>query len=125
MSNERCMIVGFNIGRPLDHSLFAPDLMPIYGPCHSRKSINRALISHKRGPKQEREEEKRRKEFLLDSRRTTAESRRTTAGPPQESRRTTAGPPQEPRRTTTKPRRTTTLRPDVHPRRPAKDPTSC
>ncbi|KAI0502017.1 hypothetical protein KFK09_016962 [Dendrobium nobile] len=94
MPNERCTLVGFNIGRPFNHSLFAPDLAPIYGPCHSRKSINRALILHKREiqARERRREEK--EEFLLDSRRTTAEPRRTTAGPPQESRRTTAGPPQ-------------------------------
>ena len=71
MSNERCIIVGFNIGRPLDHSLFAPDLTPIYGSCHSRKSINRALILHQKGGREEREgEEKGEKEIphLLDHR---------------------------------------------------------
>ncbi|PKU83812.1 hypothetical protein MA16_Dca010905 [Dendrobium catenatum] len=53
MSDERCTIKGFNINRPFDHSLFAHDLTSIYKLCHSKKSINRPLISHERGPKQE------------------------------------------------------------------------
>ncbi|PKU79927.1 hypothetical protein MA16_Dca025406 [Dendrobium catenatum] len=63
MSDEWCTIKGFNISRPFDHSLFAPDLTPIYKLWHSRKSIKRALISHERGLKQrgkQEEEEKRR-----------------------------------------------------------------
>ncbi|PKU62333.1 hypothetical protein MA16_Dca028436 [Dendrobium catenatum] len=61
MSNERCTIEGFNIGRPFDHSLFAPDLTPIYKPCHSRKIINRALILHN-GKRSKREKKRRRRE---------------------------------------------------------------
>ncbi|PKU63852.1 hypothetical protein MA16_Dca010770 [Dendrobium catenatum] len=69
MSNERCTIDGFNINRPLDHSLFAPDLTPIYKPCHSRKTINRALIFHKRtqGRTERRREEKKGKGRIISS----------------------------------------------------------
>ncbi|KAI0496904.1 hypothetical protein KFK09_023230 [Dendrobium nobile] len=62
MSNERCMIVGFNIGRPFDHSLFASVLTTIYELCHSRKTINRALILHKGDSSEEREEEEKKEE---------------------------------------------------------------
>ncbi|KAI0513568.1 hypothetical protein KFK09_009593 [Dendrobium nobile] len=61
MTDERCMIKGFNISRPFDHSLFAPDLTPIYKPCHFRKTINRPLISHKSELKQGEEEKKKRR----------------------------------------------------------------
>ncbi|PKU80213.1 hypothetical protein MA16_Dca005744 [Dendrobium catenatum] len=57
MSDERCTIKGFNINSPFDHSLLAPDLTPIYELCHSRKSINRPLISHERGTQARRREE--------------------------------------------------------------------
>ncbi|KAI0504938.1 hypothetical protein KFK09_015895 [Dendrobium nobile] len=87
--------------------------MPIYELCHSKKSINRALILHKRGSKQEEEKRrKRRKKLLLDHRRnlarppqlagTSPNHRRSLAGPPPEL----AGPPPELRCTTTS-------RPDV------------
>ncbi|PKU82432.1 hypothetical protein MA16_Dca005437 [Dendrobium catenatum] len=69
------MIKGSNIGRPFEHSPFTLDLSPIYGPCHSRKSINRPLISLERRIEARREEEKRRKKLLLDH-------RQTFAGPP-------------------------------------------
>ncbi|KAL0923481.1 hypothetical protein M5K25_007540 [Dendrobium thyrsiflorum] len=36
-----------------NHSPFALDFSHIYKPCHSRKSINRALILHEKGPKLE------------------------------------------------------------------------
>ncbi|PKU71760.1 hypothetical protein MA16_Dca008289 [Dendrobium catenatum] len=62
MFDERCTIKGFNISRPFDHSLFSPDLTPIYELCQSRKSINRPLISLERGPKQEEEKKKRSRE---------------------------------------------------------------
>ncbi|PKU60660.1 hypothetical protein MA16_Dca020433 [Dendrobium catenatum] len=52
---------GFIINRPFDHSLFAHDLTPIYKLCHSIKSINRPLISHERGPKQEEVKKKMRR----------------------------------------------------------------
>ncbi|KAI0489431.1 hypothetical protein KFK09_029274 [Dendrobium nobile] len=126
MSNERCMIVGFNIGRPLDHSLFAPNLMPFYGPCHSRKSINRALISHKRGIQaRERRREEKGKEKEGAPPQQPSDHRQHLAGPPPDHRRNLAGPPQEPRWTTAEPRRTTTLRPDVQSLRSTEDPTSC
>ncbi|KAL0922450.1 hypothetical protein M5K25_006438 [Dendrobium thyrsiflorum] len=37
-----------------NHSLFTLDLLPIYKLCHSRKSINRALILLEKGPKPDR-----------------------------------------------------------------------
>ncbi|PKU59023.1 hypothetical protein MA16_Dca029091 [Dendrobium catenatum] len=61
MANEQYTIVGFNIGRPFDHSLFAPDLTAIYKLCHSRKIINRALILYKGDSSEEREEEEKKK----------------------------------------------------------------
>ncbi|PKU63094.1 hypothetical protein MA16_Dca024523 [Dendrobium catenatum] len=61
MSDERCTIKGFNISRPFDHSLFDRDLTPIYELCHSRKTINRPLISHERGLKQEEKKNNRRR----------------------------------------------------------------
>ncbi|PKU75306.1 hypothetical protein MA16_Dca022109 [Dendrobium catenatum] len=64
MSDERCTIKGFNISRPFNRSLFDPDLTPIYELCHSRKTINRALILHKR----RREEKKEENQLLLDHR---------------------------------------------------------
>ncbi|KAL0926388.1 hypothetical protein M5K25_002613 [Dendrobium thyrsiflorum] len=39
-----------------NHSKNTLDLSLIYWPCHSHKTINKPLISHKRGPKQGREE---------------------------------------------------------------------
>ncbi|PKU60368.1 hypothetical protein MA16_Dca027681 [Dendrobium catenatum] len=108
MSNERCTIVGFDIGRPFDHSLFAPDLTPIYELCHSRKSINRALILHKRGGGvqarskkrrgEEKEEEKEEKEEAPP--RPPPEPCRTTVGASPDHRQSLAGPPSELRRTT-------------------------
>ncbi|PKU74692.1 hypothetical protein MA16_Dca004883 [Dendrobium catenatum] len=86
MSNERCLIVGFDIGRPFNHSLFAPDLTPIYELCHSRKSKNRALILHKGGGRQARREG--RGEGRISS--------STTAGTSPDHRRSLAGPPPEP-----------------------------
>ncbi|PKU74873.1 hypothetical protein MA16_Dca005064 [Dendrobium catenatum] len=59
MSNKWCTIEGFNIGRPFNHSLFAPDLTPIYMLCHSRKTINRALILHKGDSSEKREKRSR------------------------------------------------------------------
>ncbi|PKU69913.1 hypothetical protein MA16_Dca026528 [Dendrobium catenatum] len=69
MSDEWCTIKGFNISRPFNHSLFAADLTFIYKLCHSRKSINRALISHKRGPKRgdPRRKKRRRREWEGES----------------------------------------------------------
>ncbi|PKU59618.1 hypothetical protein MA16_Dca028694 [Dendrobium catenatum] len=103
MSNERYTIVGFDISHPFNHSLFAPDLTPIYELCHSRKSINRTLILHKRGSKQE-ERKKRRKKLLLDRRQNIAgppqEPHRTTVGTSPDHRQNLAGPPPELRRTT-------------------------
>ncbi|KAI0512319.1 hypothetical protein KFK09_012958 [Dendrobium nobile] len=122
---------GFNIGRPFDHSLFAPDLTPIYELCHSRKSINRALILHKRGPKQE---EKKRREGISSSSNaagTSPDHRRNIAGPPQEPRRTTAGTSPDHRRSLAglppELRCTTTSRPDVlfKARHSAQVPTFC
>ncbi|PKU80589.1 hypothetical protein MA16_Dca011713 [Dendrobium catenatum] len=57
-----------------NYSQFAHDLTPIYGLCHSRKTINRALILHKGDSSEEREEEdKGEKEnpLLLDHRRSS------------------------------------------------------
>ncbi|PKU67489.1 hypothetical protein MA16_Dca016213 [Dendrobium catenatum] len=73
MSNERYTIEGFDINRPFDHSLFAPDLTPISKPCHSRKTINRALILHKTTKKSEKRREKGEREnhLLLDHRRSS------------------------------------------------------
>ncbi|PKU80271.1 hypothetical protein MA16_Dca005802 [Dendrobium catenatum] len=62
MSDERCTIKGFNINRPFDHSQFAHDLTPIYKICHSKKSINRPLISNERRPKQKGENKRRSEE---------------------------------------------------------------
>ncbi|PKU86299.1 Ultraviolet-B receptor UVR8 [Dendrobium catenatum] len=45
-----------------NHSLFSHDLTPIYKPCHSRKTINRALILHKGDSSEEREEEEKKEE---------------------------------------------------------------
>ncbi|KAI0493043.1 hypothetical protein KFK09_027319 [Dendrobium nobile] len=100
MSNERCTIVGFNIGRPFDHSLFALDLTPIYGPCHSRKSINRALILHKRRRLSKREKKRREGEREGRNSSSTAAGpppnhRRNLVGPPPDHRRNLAGPPQD------------------------------
>ncbi|PKU74951.1 hypothetical protein MA16_Dca021190 [Dendrobium catenatum] len=69
MSNERCTIEGFNINRSFDHSLFVPDLTPIYKPCHYRKTTNRALILHKRTQvrKERRREEKNGKGRIISS----------------------------------------------------------
>ncbi|PKU80775.1 hypothetical protein MA16_Dca014613 [Dendrobium catenatum] len=69
MSNKRCTIEGFNINRPFDHSLFAPDLTPIYKPCNSRKTIYRALILHKRTQvrRKRRREEKKGKGRIISS----------------------------------------------------------
>ncbi|PKU62459.1 hypothetical protein MA16_Dca022547 [Dendrobium catenatum] len=69
MSNKRCTIEGFNINRPFDHSLFAPDLTPIYKSCHSRKTINRAIIFHKRTQvrRERRSEEKKGKGRIISS----------------------------------------------------------
>ncbi|PKU76121.1 hypothetical protein MA16_Dca019211 [Dendrobium catenatum] len=56
--------------------------MPIYGLCHSRKTINRALILHQGGSSEEREEEEKEKEkgekeipHLLDHRRRSSSCR--------------------------------------------------
>ncbi|KAI0510161.1 hypothetical protein KFK09_010761 [Dendrobium nobile] len=100
MSNERCTIVGFNIGRPFDHSLFAPDLTPIYRPCHSRKSINRALISHKRETQARREGRGEGGSSSSTAAGPPSDHRRSTAGPPPDRCRNLAGPPPKPRRTT-------------------------
>ncbi|PKU79342.1 hypothetical protein MA16_Dca000687 [Dendrobium catenatum] len=83
MSNERCTIKGFNIGHPFGHSLFAPDLTPIYKLCHSRKSINRPLIPHEKGRRKPREkkEEKEESSSRLAPPRTT-KGRRSAAAPP-------------------------------------------
>ncbi|PKU65931.1 hypothetical protein MA16_Dca009005 [Dendrobium catenatum] len=69
MSNEWCTIVGFNIDRPFDHSLFAPDLTHIYKSCHSKKTINRDIILHKRTQVrgERRREEKKRKGRIISS----------------------------------------------------------
>ncbi|PKU71043.1 hypothetical protein MA16_Dca018661 [Dendrobium catenatum] len=77
MSDEWCTIKGFNISRPFDHSLFAPDLTPIYEICNSRKSINRPLISHERGLKQEEEEK-------MNGRRREGEGESAPTRPPPE-----------------------------------------
>ncbi|KAL0914923.1 hypothetical protein M5K25_015313 [Dendrobium thyrsiflorum] len=70
-----------------NHSQLTIDLPPIYKSCHSRKSINRASISHEKGPKpkEEKSEIALASSLLLDHRpeycRTTA-SCRSSAGPP-------------------------------------------
>ncbi|KAI0501956.1 hypothetical protein KFK09_016901 [Dendrobium nobile] len=110
MPNEQCTLVGFNIGRPFNHSLFAPDLAPIYGPCHSRKSINRALILHKGGSKQEARGEGAKEEAPPQP---PPEPRRTTAGASPDHHRNLAGPPPGLAGPPLEPRRTTTSRPDV------------
>ncbi|PKU64418.1 hypothetical protein MA16_Dca025460 [Dendrobium catenatum] len=82
MSNEQCTIMGFDIGHPFSHSLFAPDLTPIYKLCHSRKSINRPLIPHEKGRKsREKKEEKEESSCRLAPPRTT-KGRRSAAAPP-------------------------------------------
>ncbi|KAL0917380.1 hypothetical protein M5K25_012434 [Dendrobium thyrsiflorum] len=77
-----------------NHSENTPDLSLIYKPCHSQKSINRALILHEEGPEQKEKkgiERKRRKRLLLDHRRSppghrpTPEFRRTYPRPPSEA----------------------------------------
>ncbi|KAL0928460.1 hypothetical protein M5K25_000342 [Dendrobium thyrsiflorum] len=55
-----------------NHSKNTPDLSLIYWPCHSQKTINRPLISHKRGPKARGEEEKKRRGEGGDSSSTVA-----------------------------------------------------
>ncbi|KAI0512230.1 hypothetical protein KFK09_012868 [Dendrobium nobile] len=99
MSNERCTIVGFNIGRPFDHSLFAPDLTPIYGSCHSRKSINSALISHEKETQARREGREGRSSSSTTAG-TSLGHRRTIAGASSDHLRSLAGPPPEFRRIT-------------------------
>ncbi|KAL0908067.1 hypothetical protein M5K25_022535 [Dendrobium thyrsiflorum] len=74
------MIKGIDIDRPFKPLQNTPDLSLIYCPCHSQKTINRPLISHKRGPKQE--EKKRRGEEEKKRRREGRDSSSTTAGVP-------------------------------------------
>ncbi|KAL0906212.1 hypothetical protein M5K25_024686 [Dendrobium thyrsiflorum] len=69
MSNERSMIKGFNISRPskplpIYPSPFTLDLPPIYKPCHSIKSINRRLLSLRKGPLRPRKQERDRRSLF-------------------------------------------------------------
>ncbi|KAL0908389.1 hypothetical protein M5K25_022880 [Dendrobium thyrsiflorum] len=68
-----------------NHSPFTLDFSPIYKPCHSRKSINRAPISLEKGPKLEGiKREIGDRSCLLAPPRPPLEFCRTTAGPPPE-----------------------------------------
>ncbi|KAL0916367.1 hypothetical protein M5K25_013871 [Dendrobium thyrsiflorum] len=55
-----------------NHSKNTPDISLIYEPCHSQKSINRALILLEKGPKAREEEEKKRRGEGRSSSSTTA-----------------------------------------------------
>ncbi|KAL0915157.1 hypothetical protein M5K25_015556 [Dendrobium thyrsiflorum] len=77
MSIERDLISAVHS----NHSEITPDLSLIYEPCHSQKSINRALISPRRGPKARREkEEEEKKKKRREEGKEGRNSSSTTAG---------------------------------------------
>ncbi|KAL0920403.1 hypothetical protein M5K25_009539 [Dendrobium thyrsiflorum] len=75
-----------------NHSLFSR----IYGPCHSRKSINRAPFLLQRGPQSQSLKRSRERSKTALAPLLLLDHRRNFVGPPPELRRTTTGRPYTP-----------------------------